>query len=159
MNEAMRKAVPAETFDEAAAPAAREWGDSTTWVHVVATGEHETAAALKQAASFADFAGLTVCLNVFHVVPYPLPLDQPNIPLEALRDRYTAVLSQLDVHACVHIYLCRSYPDAVRQCFNGPSVIYVGCPKSVWPNKEKRLARLLEKSGHNVFVVPKRSKA
>ncbi len=150
----MTSFTPAQrNSEQQAATTPWESADPALLVHVVATDSDATTAALREASKFARFAEVPVSLDVFHVVPYPLPLDQPHVDIACLRSRYMQLVVSSGVAAFVHVHFCRSRAEAMKTCFEPPSVVYLGCRARRWWCEPKRLARALRKAGHNVQLV------
>jgi hypothetical protein len=131
----------------------RQEPDETLTVHVIWTGDAATAAALRSASRLAAFAEGTVCLDVLYRVPFALPLHQPQVSAAWLHSHYRNFVDSAGVQASIHICLCRDEMEAVKDLFKTPAIVVVGGRKRTWLNKERRLARLLERLGHEVLFV------
>ena len=86
------------------------------------------------------------------VVPYPLPLSEPQINPEFTGDRIRAMLSQhpgVDVEVC----LCHEKLNAPLAVLKPHSLILIGGRTRFWPTEENRIARDLRRRGHEVVFV------
>jgi hypothetical protein len=121
-------------------------------LHVIFTDLAKTAAALATARTLAQDLGARITLMAAQVVPYPLPLNQPDVPVE-FTERVMESLA-IDNDATVEIYLCRDRNEAIRHVLPPDSLVIVGARKwRWWPSWESRLARLLRHDGRRVLVV------
>jgi len=122
-------------------------------ISVIATSLDATAAALKKAGALASRLGARISLTVPQVVPFPLPLESPPVLVEFNENRYRAIASENPVETSVHIYLCRDRLEVLRSVLKPRSLVVLGGPKRWWPTPERRLARKLRQSGHEVILI------
>lgn len=121
-------------------------------LQVIFTDRPKTAAALAAARTLARDLGARITLMAAQVVPYPLPLTEPDVPVE-FTERVMESLA-IDNDAVVEIYLCRDRAEAIRRVLPPDSLVIVGARKwRWWPSWEGRLARLLRHDGRRVLVV------
>jgi hypothetical protein len=114
---------------------------------VLHTASKETVRALKMAADLAS--GLApVRLIAIHEVPYPLPLDAPQVSVEFLEQRF-----QAGVEASIDIRLCRDTRDVMESQLSPNCVVVIGGRHHWWPIAAMRLARRLERLGHQVVFT------
>ena len=124
-------------------------------LQVIFTDLPKTAAALAAARTMARGLSARITLLVAQVVPYPLPLAEPDVPME-FTERTLEHLASEDT--AVEIYLCRDRIETLRRAVPPDSLVIVGarkwqwCP-SWWPSRESKLTRLLRKDGRRVLVV------
>jgi len=112
---------------------------------VLHTNVATTVSALKMAAELAS--GLApVRLLAVQVVPFPLSLDAPPVSAEFLENRFVEMVKEAAVEASVDIRLCR---DAADACV----VVIGGRRRRWWPTAAMRLARRLERLGHQVVFT------
>src|SRR5579863_5143267 len=81
--------------------------DSSLEIVVLHTTVKGTLRALQAAARLAKGLGAQIRLLVLQVVPYPLPVDEPPIPLEFTRNRFRTVASDVPVETRVDIRIGR----------------------------------------------------
>jgi len=127
--------------------------DLALHVTVVFTSEQATCSALKKAAALAGRMRARITLMAPQVVPYPRPLNSPPVRLDFTEKRLRAVTSQIPVETEVRVVLCRDLQDAWTQELKPRSVVVLGGRRTWWPTAEKRLARKLRQSGHEVIVT------
>jgi len=122
-------------------------------ITVVYTSVPATSAALKAAGTLAESLSAAITLVVPFIVPYPLPLSNPPIPVEfqELRLRELAEKSQAQVQA--QVCLCRDAFEALTKTLSPHSVVIVGGRKRWWQTRESRLARQLQRAGHEVIFT------
>jgi hypothetical protein len=123
---------------------------------VIFTDLRNTSAALQTARSMARGLGARITLMVARVVPYPLPLTEPDVPPE-FTERMLESLAVEDT--TVEIYLCRDRNEAIRRALPPGSLVIVGARKKCWQpswlfSRDRRLTRILREDGQRVLVVP-----
>ncbi len=125
---------------------------SSLEVIVLHTRAKETVGALKMAADLAS--GLApVRLVSIQQVPYPLPLDAPPVSVEFLEKSFSNMTSAAGVDACIDIRLCRDAEDVVERELGPHCVVVIGGRRRWWPTAATRLARRLERLGHQVVFT------
>jgi len=133
------------------AKARRAAGDLSVFVPY--TCPELTKAALAQATALTR--NLTAHLTLFavHVVPYPLPLDQPDVPAAFLEQKLAAVARDAGAQADTRIVFTRE-PEAGREQILPPhSLVVLATKKRWWPTAEVKLARALARAGHSVAIL------
>ncbi|HVP00415.1 MAG TPA: hypothetical protein VMT15_20225 [Bryobacteraceae bacterium] len=116
-------------------------------VVVLHTTIPETLAALKTAARLADGLSARIRLLVLQVVPYPLPLDQPQVALPFTERRFRTLADNAAIETNVDIHLVRDCNRALESLLEPHSVVVTGTRRHWWAN---RLFRRLERAGHQV---------
>jgi len=128
-------------------------------LRVIFTDLPNTAAALVAARTMAQGLGARITLMVARVVPYPLPLAEPDVPVE-FTERMLEHLAEEDT--AVEVYLCRDRNETIRRAVSPDSLVILGARKRRWwpsslsswlPSRESQLARLLRHDGRRVLVV------
>jgi len=122
-------------------------------LYVVFTNLAATRRALQIANSLAYDLGARLTLLVAQVVPYPLPLECPAVCIGFTEQILSELASQVEADITVNLYLCRDRNEAIREALRPGSIVVIGSRKRWWPNKERILARLLRRDGHNVVVI------
>ena len=123
---------------------------ATMEIVVLHTTVAETLEALKTAARLATGLSARIRLLVLEVVPYPLPLDRPNVPLPFTKRRFRTLAANSSVETNVDIHLVRDPHKAIESVLEPHSVIVTGAQRSWWPNARTRVAKRLERLGHQV---------
>jgi hypothetical protein len=119
---------------------------------VLYTEEVKTVNALKMAAELAS--GLApVRLLAIQVVPYPLSLDAPPVSVEFLESRFAEMAQEAAVEIAVDIRLARDAGDVVENDLGPHCVVVIGGRRRWWPTASMRLARRLERLGHQVVFT------
>jgi hypothetical protein len=126
---------------------------ATMEVVVLHTTIAETLQALKTAAHLAHGLSARIRLLVLEVVPYPLPLDQPNVPLPFIRRRFRTLAAGTPIETNVDIHLVRDPDKTIESILEPHSVIVMGAQRTWWPNAHTRVARRLERLGHQVVYA------
>jgi len=128
-----------------------EEADQKLNISVVFTSVESTLTALREAGDLATSLGARITLLVLQVVPYPLPLESPQVPIEFSERRFRAIASQSPVETTVHIYLCRDKLETLTAALSPGSLVVLGGRKRWWPTREKKLAQQLRRAGHEVL--------
>ena len=121
-------------------------------VTVVFTSVTATVHALRQAGALATRLGAHITLVVPQVVPYPLPLSSPPVLLDFNERRFSVIAAECPVETTVRLYLCRDPQETLQSVLQPHSLIVIGGRKHWWPTREKRLARMLRRAGHEVIL-------
>jgi hypothetical protein len=129
--------------------------DAPLEVVVMFTDVPGTLKALKTAAELAHNLNGRIRLLAPQVVPYPLPLDSPQVSREFNERRFQTLASHgsSPVDTRVEMRLCRDRDDAVCQALEPEALVVMGAHHSWWPTAEKALARKLRRKGHQVVLV------
>ncbi|MGA3185731.1 MAG: hypothetical protein ABSF22_01350 [Bryobacteraceae bacterium] len=126
---------------------------ATLEVVVLHTTLTETLQALKTAALLAHDLSARIRLLVLEIVPYPLPLDRPNVPLPFTRRRFHTLASNVSIETHVDIHLVRDAGKSIESVLEPHSVVVLGAHKSWWPNARIRMAKRLERLGHQIIYA------
>ncbi len=92
-------------------------------------------------------------LLAIQVIPYPLSLDAPPVSVEFLEKRFSDMTSQAGVDAFIDIRLGRDERDVVESELGPHCVVVIGGRRRSWPTASMRLARRLERLGHQVVFT------
>ena len=128
-------------------------------LQVIFTDLPKTAAALAKARSMARGLGIHITLLVARVVPYPLPLAEPDVSVEFTEHLLESLACERDADDTdVEIYLCRDRNETIRRVLPPDSLVIVGATKrrwwpSAWFTWERSLAQMLRRDGRRVLVV------
>jgi hypothetical protein len=120
---------------------------ATMEVVVLHTTVAETLQALKAAAHLAQDLSARIRLLVLEVVPYPLPLDQPTVPLPFTSRRFRTLAENASIDTRVDIHLVRDREKTMDSVLEPNSVVVMGGRRPWWPNQ---LAKRLERAGHQI---------
>jgi hypothetical protein len=132
---------------------ATEKPDSSLEVVVLHTTTPGTLRALQEAARLANGLAAQIRLLVLQAVPYPLPLDEPPVPLEFTRSRFRAVASDVPVKTQVDIRIGRDRRRMLESILQPRSVVVLGDRPGWWPSEQKRLVKWLTGQGHQVVFA------
>ena len=119
-------------------------------IAVVFTSVDSTLAALREAANLANSLGSRITLVVPQVVPYPLPLEKPQVRMEFNENRFRVLASRSPVETSVHICLCRDRLEGLLSVLTPGSIVILGGRKRWWQTWDERLAKKLRRSGYEV---------
>jgi hypothetical protein len=123
-------------------------------VAVLYTDVKPTLAALRKAAVLADGLHARIRLVVAQVVPYPLPLDRPDVAESYTARKLSTLLPDTAIETHIDLRLCRDRVEGLLPALQKESIVVLGTKKRRWwPTPEERLARRLEKHGLAVLVV------
>lgn len=151
MSPAVEKFPPpaAELREKAAAGEA----NSKLNIAVIFTSIESTLSALRRAGNLASRLHACITLIVPQVVPYPLPINRPAIPRDFTERRFRVIAGESPISTTVHVHLCRDRMEALRAVLRPHSLVVIGGRRTWWPTSEKRLARQLRRSGHEVVFA------
>ena len=94
-----------------------------------------------------------ITLFVVQIVPFPLPLDRPNVSREFLEQKLTAIASEVEAHVIGQVIYARDLNFGIEQVLPPSSLIVMATQKTWWPTSEAKLARALVAVGHNVALL------
>jgi len=134
-------------------PEPPEDGERKLELIVLFTGVANTLKALDTAMCMAEGLNARVRLVVPQTVPYPLPLASPPVLLEFTEDCFRKIAEVQSVETAVEIFLCRDSYTLWQEVLLPHSTVIVGGSKRWWPTKEQRLARRLQKMGHEAIFA------
>ncbi len=123
-------------------------------IHIIFTNADGTRHALSATEQLGY--GLDVCVNllVAQVVPYPLPLDEPDISSAFTRQHLLKLVARAESEIQVRIQLCRDRVSAIRAALPPKSIVLIGDHyRRWWPCPGARLAKQLRRDGHKVILV------
>jgi hypothetical protein len=127
--------------------------DSSLEVVVLHTTTQATLRSLKTAAELAAGLAAHIRLLVLEVVPYPLPLDEPQASLDFTQRRFRTVASEARISTRVDIRLGRDKAQMLESALKPRSLVVVAGGHGLWPSPEKRLAKRLQRLGHQVVLA------
>jgi len=121
---------------------------------VIPCTDHELArAALKAVAEMASDLDATVTLAFVHVVPFPLPLNQPDVEREHLLRSLAELAESSAMPVRVLIVLARDSQTAFRRLVPNGSLVVLATRRRWWRTAEETLARALKRDGHRVVLL------
>jgi hypothetical protein len=122
-------------------------------IAVIFTSVDATLAALRMAGGLAGGWSAQITIVVPQVVPYPLPLASPPVRVDFNERRLHEIAARSPVETTVSVYLCRDREETLVSVLKPGTVVVLGGKKRWWPTAEGRLARLLERAGHEVLFA------
>jgi hypothetical protein len=118
-------------------------------IFVIFTTLKQTLATLRSAHTLAANLNAKITILAAQVVPYPLPLDQPPVPVSFIEQELSAAAG--DLETAINVYLCRDRVKTIRQVLRHGSLVLIGGRKHWWPTADQRLVRKLTGDGHRVL--------
>jgi hypothetical protein len=125
-------------------------------IHVVATTDRGTRAALAAACRCATDLNARVALLVPHVVPYAQPLEHPAGRPQYAGERFGKAAEALGLDVTIRVCLCRSVLD-VMALLPPDALVLVGGRRRWWRTRENRLAQALARRGFRALLVDSHS--
>jgi len=125
---------------------------ATLEVVVLHTKISETLHALKTAAQLAQDLSGRIRLLVLEVVPYPLALDKPDVCLPYTQRRFRTLAADVSIETTVDIHLVRDREKVLDSVLEPHSIVVMGA-RPRWWTANRRLARRLERRGHQVVYA------
>jgi hypothetical protein len=118
------------------------------------TTPHLTAVALKSAAGLTRNLGATVRLICIQVVPYPCPLNQPNVDTDHLKDRLRELARESELPVRAELIYTRDREATFRRVLRPGSLVLIATERCWWRTAQEKLARWLLRAGHSVALLP-----
>jgi len=131
--------------------AGSETSDCSLEVIVLHTTTAGTLKALRTAAGFAEGLAARIRLLVLQVVPYPLSLNAPDVPVTFTRRRFRTIAADANIETHIDIRFGRDQAQMLAGSIKPRSVVVLGGRRRWWPTAESRLAKRLERQGHQVM--------
>jgi len=122
-------------------------------VVVLFTSTNRTLKALESARSLANTLCLPIVVLATPVVPYPLELEEPQVPFNFKIGNFAETAKQYPEDISVVAYNCRDRMQALKQVLPPDSPVLVGIRKRWWPTCDEQLAKDLGGAGYSVTVV------
>lgn len=122
-------------------------------VFVPYTSPNLARTALAQAALLTRNLTAQITLFAVHVVPFPVPLDKPNVTAAFLERKLAEVARGAGAPVEVRVIFVRDAEDGFRQLMVPNSLVVMASEKRWWPTAEVKLARALVRAGHSVALL------
>jgi hypothetical protein len=122
-------------------------------VFVVFTSLDWTLKALEKAREVAKPLGANIVVLAVRVVPFPLPLDEPPVPMEFVIRRFEEKASDLSERTKISAYLCRDPLVALKRILSPNCPVVMCIRRKWWPIHDETLARKLRRAGYDVILV------
>lgn len=115
------------------------------------TDARATVRAIEQVAGLTEGLAANIRVLVLQVVPYPLPLETPDVPVQFTSERVAKMLAPLGVEVQLEICVGRDRSAMLASAFSPGSLVVVGSKRRWWPSEESKIRRLLRRLGHQVI--------
>ncbi|HUJ22281.1 MAG TPA: hypothetical protein VLX58_12195 [Bryobacteraceae bacterium] len=112
-----------------------------------------TRAALSTIAALARDLTAHITLIAVKVVPFPLPLNRPDVSPGFIQQQLVAVAREIDAPVDVQVVIARDLDVGLRRFISTGSLVVVATKKRPWWTAETRLARSLAQAGHSVALL------
>ena len=122
-------------------------------VSVIFTSINRTLLALEKASQLAKPLNGGIEVLAVQTVPFPLPLDDPSVPLEFIVRRLEEMATRFPGRIKISAYLCRDQLEALKRVLNRNSPVVMAVRKGWWPTRDERVARKLQRDGYRVILV------
>jgi hypothetical protein len=122
-------------------------------VFVPFTSPDLTRAALRKAAALTRNLAARITLFAVQVVPFPLPLDRPQVSPKFLESSLTAVALEVEAQVDVHTVFTRDLDAGFERVLAPHSLVVMATRKRWWPTAETKLTRSLVRAGHSVALL------
>lgn len=140
--------IPTKSTRNIPVPAFRQTLD----IVVLYTSVELAAAALERAEELAQGMELRVRLVCTRIVPYPLPVEQPQINLEHLKSELEKVSERCSLEVQGEIVLARDIQTVLKSALKPNSIVVLASHRRLWRTKEERLRKECIKAGHEVVL-------
>ena len=122
-------------------------------VFVAHTSRERTKTALDAVLALTRNLDARVTLFAVRIVPFPLPLERPDVAPEFVERELTGMAREIEAPVDVRVVLARDLDTGLKQVLTANSLVVVGAKRSFWPTVELKLARALARVGHSVAMV------
>jgi hypothetical protein len=122
-------------------------------VFVPHTSRQLTKACLSAVSALTSNLGARVTLLAVQIVPFPLPLDRPDVAPQFVERELVAMAREIEAPVDVQVMIARDLDMGMRQGLTPSSLVVVAAKKRRWPNAEVKLARSLARAGHSVAIL------
>jgi len=122
-------------------------------VFVLHTSADLTRAALGAVAALTRNLSARVTLVAVQIVPFPLPLDRPDVPPTFLEQELKVLVRGIDAPVDVRVVIARDRAVGIEEAISPGSLVVLAAKKHWWPTSHERLARWLARAGHSVTLV------
>jgi hypothetical protein len=122
-------------------------------VFVRYTSPDLTRMALAEAAVLSKDLNAHITLFAIQVVPFPLPLERPDVSPKFLERRLAAVVRNAGVPSDILIGFARDLDLGCEQILPPNSLVVMAAKRHWWPTTETKLARALAQAGHIVALL------
>jgi hypothetical protein len=112
-----------------------------------------TKMALAEAAVLTKDLNAHITLFAIQVVPFPLPLDRPDVSPKFLNRRLAAVARNAGVPSDIVIGFARDLDLGCEQILPPNSLVVMAAKRHWWPTTETKLAKALAQAGHIVALL------
>jgi hypothetical protein len=139
-------------FEVRPAQTTPESHQSNSSLEVVAlfTTEPATVLALQTAAKLASGLSARIRLVVPQVVPYPLPIEEPQANSCVFSRRICAIAGRAGVECMIDIRLCREREVAIEQALPARSIVVIGSRPRWWSFRDRTLLKRLLHEGRQI---------
>jgi hypothetical protein len=127
-------------------------GSGPLSVCVPYTTDELTRTALSAAAAFANSLQAKIILLDVHIVPFPLPLNRPDVSWDHLKRVITAVAEESPLPVEVKMLFARD-KEIVSRYMPADSIAVVATKNRWWRTGEEKLAGFLSKAGYSVALL------
>ncbi len=110
-------------------------------------------AALHATTAIAGDLAATVTLAYVVVVPFPLPLDRPDVDTRHLLRELRDLADPSPIPIRILLVLARDKKAAFRRLIPDRSLVVLATRKRWWRTAEESLARALTREGHRVVLL------
>ena len=124
-------------------------------ITVIHTTHQGTLCALKTASALAKDLCVRIGLVATQVVPFRLPLEEPLVSTNFLRQRQGLLVSEAGIDeeaVAIEVYLCRDPKVVLQQSLAPRSLIVLGGKRGWW-RAGQRLGKWLTRMGHQVIFA------
>ncbi len=112
-----------------------------------------TKLALAEAARLTKNLAAEITLFTVQIVPFPLPLDRPDVSPRFLERKLAQAICSAGVEADIRIAMARDPDLGYEKILTPHSLVVMATRRRWWPTDETKLARALARSGHSVALL------
>jgi hypothetical protein len=128
-------------------------GERRFEISVVFTSLEATTESMRIASGLAKGLNAHISLIATQVVPYPLPLDHPQVSREFCEWSLRELANDSPVDTTVFLYLCRDRLATLGAVLKRGAIVIICGRTKWWPTRERRLAGEIHRLGHEVIFA------
>jgi len=128
-------------------------GAGALQVFVPYTSPDLTKVALSRAKALTRNLAARITLLDVHVVPFPLPLEKPNVAVTFLERKLISIAKDAGAEVEPRVVFARDRGLGTEQALAPNSLVLIATKKRWWPTAEVKLGRSLARAGHSVALL------
>jgi hypothetical protein len=122
-------------------------------VFIPCTSPELAVVTLRALTGMAEGLSVEEVLTAVRIVPYPLPLDRPDVRRSHLVRQLRTLADPFTIRLRIRLVFARDLISAFRKTLPPASLVLLATKRRWWRTAEERLARALKGDGHRVVLL------